>query len=178
MKKVLFYILFTVAVFLVTVVYMSQKLSDEYQIERDAMIKAPLEEVYAQIGDLKNWQNWSPWKKRDPAMELIFNGDKTKDVGDSYSWKSADSGNGTLTITEKSSPTLLAYKIQFEGWDGTPTGELQLVQMQESVRVVWTMRGHRGFVDKIFWTVMHIEDSIKKDFDDGLLFLKEMLEKK
>lgn len=178
MKKVLFYVLFAVVTFVVTLALLSQRLESTYMIERDILIKAPIDKVFAEVSDLKKWPNWSPWKKRDPSVEYVFDGDKTQSVGDKCSWKSAKSGSGTLTITESSPPNVFAYTLQFDDWSNVPTGEFHLIHMGDEVKVVWTMRGNRGFVDKIFWTLFKLEDSLKADFDEGLNLLKTSLEAK
>jgi hypothetical protein len=178
MKKVLFYVLFAVVTFVVTLTLLSQRLDDNYMIERDVMIKAPIEKVYAEVGDLKKWPDWSPWKKHDPSIEYIFDGEKTTAIGDSGKWTSSKDGGGQVTITEASAPNVFSYKLKFDGWNDTPTGEFHLINMSDSVRVVWTMRGTRGFTDKIFWTLFKIEDTITGDFEEGLQLLKGSLESK
>jgi hypothetical protein len=177
MKKVLFYVLFAVVTFVVTLTLLSQRLDDNYMIERDVLIKAPIEKVYTEVGDLKKWPEWSPWKKHDPSIEYVFDGEKTTSVGDTVKWTSAKEGGGQVTITEASAPSTLSYKLKFDGWSDTPTGGFQLISMADGVRVVWTMRGTRGFTDKIFWTLFKIDESIKSDFEEGLQLLKASLEK-
>jgi len=176
MKKVLFYVVFAAVTFVVTLAILSQRLDTNYIIERDIEVKAPIAKIFAEIGDLKKWPDWSPWKKNDPSMQYSVKDDKGTAVGDSASWTSNKSGNGTMTITSSSMPNEFTYNTKIDKWSTMPVGEFHLIRMSDAVRVVWTMRGTRGFVDKIFWTLFKVDDAIKKDFDEGLLQLKVLTE--
>ena len=54
-------------------IYAATKPND-FRVERRLAIKAPAEKIYAQIADLKGWQAWSPYEKKDPAMKRTLSG--------------------------------------------------------------------------------------------------------
>ncbi len=176
MKKILFYIGLAVVTFVVTLTLLSQRLDSAYMIEKDILIEGSIDDVFKQVGDLKNWQNWSPWKKKDPSLEYTFEGEKSDSAGSVMKWKSASNGAGSVTLLQVSSPNVVSYKLQFDDWSNQPTGEISLIKMVDQVKVVWTMRGERGFVDKIFWTLFKAEAALNEDFELGLQLLKTNIE--
>src|SRR5881397_2992851 len=53
--------------------------------------------VFAQANDFHNWQAWSPWAKRDPAMKQTFEG-APAGSGAVYTWSgNRDVGEGRMT---------------------------------------------------------------------------------
>src|SRR5687768_11304821 len=90
LKKIL---LGLAAVIVVLAIVVSTR-PDKYRVERSAKIAAPAEVVFASVSDLRAWQEWSPWEKRDPAMRRTFSS-ATSGVGASYEWAgNKDVGTG------------------------------------------------------------------------------------
>lgn len=54
----------------------------DFRYARTATISAPAAVVFAQVNDFHNWEAWSPYVKRDPAMKKTYEG--------------APSGNGAI----------------------------------------------------------------------------------
>src|SRR5262245_47981239 len=69
-----------------------------YRVERATVVNARPEIVFAQVGDLKAWKNWTAWHERDPAMKLSFS-PQTTGVGAWSAWESKTEGNGKMTLT-------------------------------------------------------------------------------
>ena len=44
---------------------------DDYRLTRTAVIAAPPATVFAQVNDLRKWDDWSPWAKLDPEGESL-----------------------------------------------------------------------------------------------------------
>src|SRR5438105_584457 len=73
---------------------------DDYRLPRSAEIAAPAAAVFAQVNDLRRWENWSPWAKLDPNAKVTFSGPQSGQ-GATFKWDGNDKvGAGTMTITE------------------------------------------------------------------------------
>ena len=88
--------LLLIAAFLVVVWFQP----DDYRLTRQTVIAAPAAAVFAQVNDLKNWDDWSPWAKLDPNAKVTFSGPQSG-PGATFKWDGNDKvGAGTMTITE------------------------------------------------------------------------------
>ena len=59
----------------------------ETVVQRQAVINAPPEKVFAIVGDLRRFKEWSPWADLDPNLQYTFEGPETG-VGQKMSWVS------------------------------------------------------------------------------------------
>ena len=68
-------------------------------VSRSVEIAAPAPEVFALVGDLRQFNEWSPWFEKDPAASYTFTG-PTDGVGQTFHWQSdkPDVGSGSMTI--------------------------------------------------------------------------------
>jgi hypothetical protein len=65
--------------------YLISQKPDTFRLERSAVMKAPPDKVFAHLNNLKRWNEWSPWAKKDPAMSQTYSGPETG-VGAAQAW--------------------------------------------------------------------------------------------
>ena len=82
-----------------------------YEISRTKTLKAPVEVVYNNVSDFKNWEEWLPWKEQDPTMKINYDA-QTKGVGASYSWES-EQGPGSMKMVETVPNESIANELDF-----------------------------------------------------------------
>ena len=70
LKRLLIGLVLLLAAF-VTVVWFQP---DDYRLTRQTVIAAPAAAVFAQVNDLRKWDDWSPWAKLDPDAKVTFSG--------------------------------------------------------------------------------------------------------
>jgi uncharacterized protein YndB with AHSA1/START domain len=153
---------------------------DSYHVERSADVAAPPDRVFELVGDLRAWQQWSPWEKRDPNMKKTFS-TATTGVGASYAWEgNKDVGKGQMTIVESHAPQRVATRLDFiEPFQSTAQSALDLKsEGAVATRVTWSMDGKQNFMSKAFSLVMDMDKMIGKDFEEGLSTLKGIAEAK
>ena len=44
----------------------------EFGMQRQIVIQAPINSVFEEVNDLKNWEKWSPFAAPDPSMQVSF----------------------------------------------------------------------------------------------------------
>jgi uncharacterized protein YndB with AHSA1/START domain len=103
---------------------------------------APPERVYEFVVDPRRWKEWSVWNRRDPAMQISYEG-AASGVGAVWAWKSATEGDGRMSITAAEPARRLAYDLYFPDFGTTSTGEITLVPegsgtMMDNTLIVYT----------------------------------------
>lgn len=172
-KKIVFGCLATV-ILLVIVGFI---LPEKVQISRSISINAPAEYAYEEVDKLENWNKWSYWSTRDPAMQINY-GDKRMGAGAFYAWVSNDIGNGKLTITESVPFKSIRTDLNFmEGrtakswYDFSVNGEETKLTMNFMVDM--------GSNPMMRWIgALFIKPEVNRAFDYNLLKLKEIAESK
>lgn len=139
----------------------------------NTVIKADADDIHEKVGDLKEWQNWGPWKDMDPGMTWSFT-DKTNEVGSKMTFTGKD-GTGWVELT-KVDENGIGYKFQFESF--TPmTGSITYAKVPEGTSVTWNttsedmgMKLHERYFAKFGGA------NIQEMFDKGLAKLKSQME--
>ncbi len=149
----------------------------EVAVSRETLINAPPEKVFAHINDLKKWDAWSPWAKRDPDMKQTFSGPEAG-TGQKVVWTSDHDqvGNGTQEITESVSGKLLRTELDF-GDMGTAKAAFNLEGFDGGTRVTWGFETDMGGNPLMRWMGLMMDSMIGADYKAGLAALKDVAEK-
>ena len=168
-KKILIVVAVLIASFLVSVATRPS----EYTVSRSLTIPAEPAAIFPYLNDLKKWNEWSPWAKRDPEAKYTFSGPETgKDA--SFSWAgNAEVGEGSMTIVESVANEKVRYNLEFKKpFEDRATAELSLKAAGAETEVTRAMSGKNNFVGKFFGVLFNFEKMISADFDQGLANLK------
>ena len=150
-------------------------LPSSYSVQRSITIQAPASDVYAQIVDLRRWQGWGVWFKRDPDMQLSFSG-PDRAVGMRSEWKSVTEGNGAMTIKSLEHDKRVVYDLWFADMEMGSTGEFTLETTEQGTRVTWRDYGDVGSNVVYRYFGLFMDSMLGPDFEDGLANLKTVSE--
>jgi hypothetical protein len=133
--------------------------------------------VFAQVNDFHNWKAWSPWAKRDPAMEETHEG-AASGTGAIYSWRgNSQVGHGRMTISESRPGELIRIKLEFlKPFKATHTAEFTFEGRGDQTVVNWIMTGRNNFLAKVFGLLMDMDKMIGGDFETGLTAMRTAAE--
>ncbi len=121
---------------------------NEYDVKRTQLVKAPVEMVFNNVNDFKNWESWGPWMEEDPTIEVSYP-EKTSGEGASYSWTSKD-GPGNMKTVGVVPNKSISQKLQFSDYEPTDT-QWQFVETPEGTEVTWQMKADKvPFMFKMF----------------------------
>jgi len=88
-------------------------MAEQYVVERAETIAAPAAEIYARIGNLEGWEDWSPWADLDPEMDTSYSGEQGT-VGSSYHWTgNRKVGEGRMTVAELDQDERVKIDLEF-----------------------------------------------------------------
>ena len=152
---------------------------DTFRVEREATIKAPPEKIFALINDLRRWDSWSPWEKKDPAMRRTFSGDATSGKGAAYAWEgNSDVGQGRMEIAESVPRSRVRIKLDFvKPFEAHNIVDFTLEPKGDATSVTWAIYGPSPYISKLIGIFLSMDSMIGKDFEAGLAGLKAVAEK-
>jgi uncharacterized protein YndB with AHSA1/START domain len=150
---------------------------DMFRVQRSATINAPPERIFALITDLRGWQAWSPYEKRDPEMKRTHGGAE-RGKGATYAWDgNRNVGAGRMEIVDVSPPSKVVIKLDFlRPFEANNTAEFTIEPKGTASNVTWAMYGPNLFIGKLMGLFINMDRMIGKDFDDGLANLKAVAE--
>ena len=151
----------------------------EFSVSRSATFAAPAPAVFAQVNELKKWEAWSPWAKKDPQAKNSYAG-PAAGTGASMSWAgNKEVGEGRMTIVESSPNALVRFKLEFfQPFAATNTAEFAIKEEGGRTALTWSMRGQNNFIGKAMCLVFDMDKMVGGDFEAGLAGIKAIVEKK
>jgi uncharacterized protein YndB with AHSA1/START domain len=170
--KWLFYLIAAIALIIVGGSFL---LPAQAVVTRSTEIAAPPDKVFAIVGDLRRFHEFSPWAERDPNIKYTFEGPESG-VGQRMNWTSEnpDVGNGSQTITKYEPPNFVESQLDF-GMRGRPVASFDLVPSTTGTKVTWSFKADlEGIPAK--WFGLMFDRWIGADYEKGLFKLKTVAE--
>ncbi len=165
-----------VAIFLLALI-VSLFLPSHVLVERSIVIKAPAENIFEQVVNLKNWDRWQVWNQLDSNMKVQYFG-PDQGVNSGYSWQSTHSqvGNGKGTITTAIPFDSIVVKLEFMDYDQAGYSKYFFKKEADGIKVTTSMDlDMSGFpLFRIMGQLMKSE--LIENFDKGLEQLKDICE--
>lgn len=172
-----------VAVFLLCVIISTLLLSfllpTRQQVEKTVIINAPASTVYDYLLKLENFHAWSVWGKGDSAVRYSYTGtDGT--IGATSAWKGDPflSGEGNISIVSLDPGHGISHAFTFS----TPkkakgNSDIRLEDRNGQTLVTWHFEMPTPRPWNIFNLFYNMDKEMGKDFEQGLIALKEINEK-
>lgn len=173
-KKILIGLVAVIAILLVVIATRPT----DFRYSRSLTIAAPPAELFAQINDLRKFQEWNPWAKVDPDTKIEYSGPATG-VGSAYTWAGNENvGEGKMTITESKPNELVQARMDFiKPMAATHTAEFTFKPEGNQTVVTWSMSGENNFMGKAFGLFVDCDKMVGDEFSKGLANLKTLTEK-
>ncbi len=144
-------------------------LPSKVHFERSATINGKPADVFKLVNNLKSWEMWSPWYRKDPNIKMTY-GDTLEGAGAFYSWKSENKnvGNGTMKIVSSNPTDSLKTEMNFMEQGVAYSGFLFAAD-GDKTKLIWTMDSDAGMnpIKKLFGFFL-MDKMLGPDFDAGL----------
>lgn len=152
---------------------------DEFRVERRARIAAPADKVWPLISELRAFNRWNPYERKDPLIKGQYAG-AAGGVGSRYAWESDKVGVGSLEITGQQPGRAVQMKLDFvKPFEAHNAAEFALQPTADgATEVRWTMHGPANFVSKLMGVFINMDKMVGSDFEDGLQNLRQLAEAK
>lgn len=151
---------------------------DTFRVQRSASIKAAPDKLYPLINDLRQFNTWNPYEKKDPAIKGSYRG-PASGPGAGYDFQgNKDVGKGSIEIVESSPPGKVTMKLDMlEPFEGHNVVEFSLALRGEATEVTWAMHGASPFMARLVGVFVNMDRMIGRDFEAGLATLKARAER-
>ncbi|MFT7776093.1 SRPBCC family protein [Roseateles sp.] len=150
---------------------------DEFRVERRARIAAPADQVWPLISELRSFNRWNPYERKDPLLKSQYGG-AASGVGSRYAWESDKVGSGSLEITGQQAGRAVQLKLDFvKPFEAHNQAEFALRPTADgATEVRWTMSGPANFAAKLMGVFIDMDKMVGSDFEDGLRNLRQIAE--
>src|SRR3984957_19969090 len=148
-----------------------------FSVRREISVRAPADKIFPLINDFHQWKSWSPYENKDPAMKRSYSG-AASGKGAVYGWEgNKNVGSGRMEILDASMPSKIIIKLDFfTPFEGHNTAEFTMLPQGDATiaatNVTWLMHGPASFMSKVMQVFMNLDHMIGKDFEVGLVNLK------
>jgi hypothetical protein len=151
---------------------------DILRVQRSASIKAPPDRIHPLINDLRSFNTWNPYEKKDPNMKGRYRGPESG-PGAGYDFEgNKDVGKGSIQIVESAAPRTVTMKLDMiEPFEGHNIVEFTLLPRGDTTEVTWAMQGPSPFLAKVVGVFFDMDRMIGRDFEAGLANLKSVAER-
>lgn len=173
--KILKKILLVLVVLAVIVCIAGFLMPAKVHVERSGDLKASPQALYATLNNLETYNDWMPWNRMDPNMQITFGASKVG-PGASYSWKSENKnvGEGSLSIAECVPDQKLAMDLKMKDQD-IGKGTFELSPMEGGTKVKWSMDSDMGMnpIARLMGNLM-MDKFVGAEFEKGLKTLESV----
>jgi Polyketide cyclase / dehydrase and lipid transport len=176
MKKFLLGVAYTLIALVVIFMGGAYILPGEAVVERTIAIAAPPEKVFAIVGDLKRFPEFSPWAEIDPGLHYTFEGPEIG-IGQKMSWSSDNPqvGTGSQMVVDYQPDTRFATTLDF-GDMGDAIIYIELGPVVNDTKVTWGFKSLlRNPLER--WMGLLYDREFGEDLEKGLGKLKAIAEK-
>lgn len=170
-------ILIVLAVLLAGLLLFPLTRPDTFTVQRSRQIQAPAEKLHALINDMRAFNRWNPYDKKDPAMQSSYSG-PAAGPGARYAFKgNSEVGEGSLTITA-STPLQVGMRLDMSApMEAHNDITFTLVPKAGGTEVTWAMRGDSPYIAKLMGLIFNMDAMIGRDFEAGLASLQQLAER-
>ena len=149
----------------------------DFNTEQSIEIDAPKKLSFNLVNNIKAWERWGTWQKRDTAMVISYPG-KIEGTGAISTWLSEQEGDGKQEIVESIEGERIKTKLTIDGWDEPSYGYWTFKDSGSGKSLVtWGMESSElPFIMRGMMLVMGMKGTMEKDFKQGLSNLKEIVE--
>lgn len=172
--KFLKYTLFTLVGLIVLLLVIALFVPRTFHAEGTAVINRPNAEVFDFVKHIKNQEQYGVWFRMDPHIRKSYEGtDGT--VGFRYTWKSDEVGNGAQVITKIEEGKRIDMDLFFQDSKEPSKSFITTEAVAgNQTKVRWVIDGKMPYP----FNLMGLCYDMNKDFEQGVLNLKEVLEKR
>ena len=149
---------------------------DHFRVQRSATIQAPPERIQPLIADLRKFNRWNPYDKKDPNIVGAYSG-PASGAGAAYAFTgNKEVGKGAIRITSATPEVVRMDLVMFEPFEADNRVEFRLEPAGEATKVTWALEGKAPLLAKVVHLFLDMDAMVGKDFESGLAGLKKLAE--
>jgi hypothetical protein len=179
-KNTLFVILGLLVLAVLVIALMASQRPDTFRVSRSATIAAPADKLFPMINDMREFDTWNPYSRKDPQMKSSYSG-PASGPGARSDFEGKKAGTGSLEIVQATSPSEVKMRLNMTApFKADNTVVFTLAQQGspgQETRATWAMEGPAPFLAKFMGVIFNMDKMVGTDFEAGLANLKARAEK-
>jgi Polyketide cyclase / dehydrase and lipid transport len=149
---------------------------DRFEVQRSTSIRASAERIFPLINDLRTFNTWNPFDKKDPNMKGTYSGPESG-KGAAYAFESSQAGTGRIEIADAAPPSRVTMRLTMMKPLAADNRVQFILQPQgDTTRVTWAMDGDVPFIGKLIHLFVDMDRMVGQEFAAGLAALKAKAE--
>lgn len=161
-------VMIVLATMMVAFLLWNLTLNSDFQVKAEADVNTTSEEVFEHVNDLRNWEAWSQYLRRDTAMTITYSNPSAGERA-WVRWKMQAGPSGRLEILT-ATPDSLQFSVSMPGLDAQ-TSTMVLSQKGEQTHITWSIKGKLPFYARFMKS--GFENIWKNDLQKSLNTLTE-----
>ena len=115
---------------------------DGFRVQRSASVKASPEKIFPLINDLKSFNAWNPFNKKDPNIKGSYSG-AASGPSAAYAFEgNSEVGRGRIEITDSRPASEVRMSLHMLApMEGRNVVEFTLRPREDSTSVTWAIQG-------------------------------------
>ena len=168
--------LLAIAVLIGGILILAATRPDTFRVQRTATIQAPPERIYPLISDLRQFNAWNPYEKKDPNIVGAYSG-PASGAGAAYAFTgNKEVGKGAIRITSATPEVVRMDLVMLEPFEADNRVEFRIEPAGSATKVTWALEGKAPFFAKVIHLFLDMDSMVGKDFESGLAGLKKLAE--
>ena len=149
-------------------------LKEQVVVNRSIEIKRPINNVFMNVANVKDWANWDPWCTTDSTIVNTYPAN-TFGLNAQRNWISNESGSGSMVVKSIALNEQIDFDLKFyEPFESLAHISFIFKQIKGKTHVTWAMQQDYPFFFRVFG--LFADAIIGPDFDLGLKNLKLLSE--
>jgi Polyketide cyclase / dehydrase and lipid transport len=175
--KVFGIVIGVIAAIVVAVLAYATTRPDRFEVQRSASIRASADRIFPLINDLRTFNTWNPFDKKDPNVKGTYSGPESG-RGATYAFESSQAGTGRIEIADAAPPSRVTMRLVMTKPLAADNRVQFILQPQgDTTRVTWAMDGDVPFVGKLIHLFIDMDRMVGQEFTAGLAELKAKAER-
>jgi hypothetical protein len=144
-------------------------------VARSVVINAPESAVFPYVNNLRRFDDWSPWKLRDPQLTITYGGPE-EGKGAQIQWTSQKPsiGTGSMEISNSDLNRTVELAVNFNNLEGTSSFDIG--PAGSGSKLTWSFGYDTGSSPLKRWKALMLDGFIGAEYRAGLDKLKEKIE--
>jgi Polyketide cyclase / dehydrase and lipid transport len=144
-------------------------------VSRSVVINAPESAIFPYLNNLHQFEDWSPWKARDPQLAVSYGGPESgQGARITWSSKKPSIGTGSMEIGETQPSRHIDLVVNLNGLDGTSSYDI--VPSGAGSKVIWTFGYESGTNPLKRWKALMLDGLVGAEYRTGLELLRDKIE--
>jgi hypothetical protein len=150
---------------------------DVFSVQRSTVVNASPEKVHALINDLRQFNTWNPFNRKDPNIQGSYRG-PAAGPGAAYDFRgNREVGSGTVEIVETAPQKVTMRLVMVEPFPADNKVEFLLQPQGGATQVTWAMNGPSPYIAKLLGIFISMDRMVGGEFEAGLSQLKARAER-